>query len=123
MAKDETKRLSTKELLNDISTNDALKSVTDYSPLNQKYTVSNIATLYSAMIAAQTVETQADAALSTARDKAVAAEWDFHNAILGSKVQVKAQFGNDSNELQTLGLKKSSEYKRPSAKIKPQATK
>jgi hypothetical protein len=48
----------------------------------------------------------------------MSAERDFHNAILGAKDQVKAQFGKDSNELQALGLKKASEYKRPSPKKK-----
>ena len=55
------------------------------------------------------------AALDTARDDAAAAEWAFHNAMLGGKDQVKAQFGDDSNELQSLGLKKKSEYKSPKA--------
>jgi hypothetical protein len=45
----------------------------------------------------------------------VAAEWAFHNAILGVKEQVRAQFGPDSNEVQALGLVKKSEKARPSA--------
>jgi hypothetical protein len=45
------------------------------------------------------------------RDNKVAAEWAFHNKTLGGKVQVKAQFGPNSNQLQSLKLKKQTEYK------------
>src|SRR5438045_1885840 len=123
MAKDQTKRLSSKDLGSDTSTNDALKTVVGYAPANAQYTVVNVKALYDAMVASQAVETQTEKALNTARDKAVAAEWSFHNAILGAKDQVKAQFGKDSNELQSLGLKKVSEYKRPSRKKKTTASK
>jgi hypothetical protein len=60
---------------------------------------------------------QAD--LDAARDDATAAEWEFHNALLEAKNQVKAQYGPDSNELQGLGLKKKSEFKSPGPKTKP----
>jgi len=42
-----------------------------------------------------------------------AGEWDFHNAMLGAKTRVTAQFGDDSDEHAALGLKKKSEYKSP----------
>ena len=58
----------------------------------------------------------AKAAADPARDEEVAAEWAFHDYILGVKTQVKAQFRDSSNELQALGLKKKSEYKSPSKK-------
>ena len=45
-----------------------------------------------------------------------AAEWEFHDVIFGAKTQVKAQFGDSSNEIQALGLKKKSEYKSPTKK-------
>lgn len=41
------------------------------------------------------------------------AEWAFRDNILGAKVPVPAEFGEDSEELQSLGLKKKSERKRP----------
>ncbi len=65
------------------------------------------------MEAAQLAETQAEAALKAARDAANAKEWAFHNAILGAKKQVIAQFGVDADEVQAIGLKKKSEYKSP----------
>ena len=50
---------------------------------------------------------------AAARDNATAREWEFHNLMPGAKDQVTAQFGRDSNEVQALGLKKSSERKAP----------
>jgi hypothetical protein len=118
MAKDQTKRLSPKDLSGDTITNDALKGVAGYAPVNPQFSVANLKALFDTMTAAQAAETQAEAALRTSRDKAVVAEWNFHNSILGAKDQVKAQFGKDSNELQALGLKKASEYKRHTVKKK-----
>lgn len=118
MAKDQTIRLKPARLVEDTSTHDALKNIAGYTPSNTQFTVANNTTVYNAMLAAQTAENQAIAALATARDQAVAAEWAFHNAMLGSKNQVIAQFGKDSNQLQALGLKKTSEYKRPTKTVK-----
>jgi hypothetical protein len=118
MAKDQTRRLKPADISTDTVSYDALRAVTGYNPVNTLYTLANIKTQYDSMMAAQTVETQAEKAFNTARDKATAAEWAFHNAILGAKDQVRAQFGKDSNELQAIGLKKVSEYKRPTRKKK-----
>lgn len=46
-------------------------------------------------------------------DAARLAEWEFHNAVLAMKEVVKGQFGSDSNEAQSVGLKKKSDRKRP----------
>ena len=47
---------------------------------------------------------------------AAAAEWEFHNAMLGVKEQAIAQYGKNSDQLQALDLKKKSEYKSPARK-------
>ena len=57
-------------------------------------------------------------ALAAARDAAVAAEWAFHNAVLGSKTQVDAQYGENSDQRQSLGRKKKSERARPTRRDK-----
>ena len=41
--------------------------------------------------------------------------------MLGAKDQVVAQYGRDSNEVQSVGLKKASEY-RPRARKQPKPT-
>ena len=71
------------------------------------------------MNGAQDVAAQKKAAADAARDDEVAAQWEFHNYMLGAKNQVKAQFGDSSNEIQSLGLKKKSEYKSGGKKNPP----
>ena len=70
------------------------------------------------MQAAQQAEVNAQNALDAARDAANKAEWDFHNAMLGVKEQVTAQYGDDSDQVQSLGLTKKSERKVPVRKTK-----
>jgi|SRR5215213_5781339 len=107
----ESRRLSPALIGADESSFAALQAVTGYAPANQTYTLAAVTSAHAALQSAQTAEAQAEAALAAARDNAVAREWEFHNLMLGVKDQVTAQFGRDSNEVQSIGLKKSSEYK------------
>jgi hypothetical protein len=68
------------------------------------------------MKGAQDEEFAIQNALATARDSSTAAEWEFHNFMLAVKEQIIAQFGKNSDQLQALGLKKKSEYKKPAAR-------
>lgn len=112
MANNQTRRIAPLVLQADRDSFAALQAITSYAPANAAYSADAISTLRQTMEARQAAETQAAAALASARDEAVAAEWEFHNALLGAKAQVIAQFGKDSNEIQSLGLKKKSEYAR-----------
>jgi hypothetical protein len=94
----------------------ALKGMAGYAPANEAYTVAAIASAHAALQSAWTAETQAEATLAAARDNSVAAEWTLHTLILGAMDQVIAQFGRNSNEVQALKLKKSSERKAPQRK-------
>lgn len=119
MAKNQTRRLLPAQV---IANNDAfasLKKITNYAPINPAYNVAAGTTLQTTQTNNGDVEAQASSAYDNARDNAVKAEWDFHNYILGVKNQIIAQFGEDSNEIQSLGMKKKSEYKKPAAKAKP----
>ena len=116
MAKNETIRLRPSQLQEDRDAFAALKEISGYAPANPDFTILHIETAQGNMVDARDVEAQKQAALDTARDDATAKEWAFHNAVLGAKDQVKAQFGDNSNELQAVGLKKKSEYKSPGPK-------
>ncbi len=94
----------------------ALAAITDYKPANAAYTLANLTAALTAMQAAQQAVVRAQGTLDTARDAAAAAEWRFHEVMLGAKDQVIAQYGASSDQLQTLGLKKKSERKRPAAR-------
>lgn len=119
MAKNETRRIAPSVLQADRDAWAALKTMAGYAPRKEEFSIGAIKGAVEALIAKGEIAAQKEAELDSARDDATAAEWAFHNLVLGAKGQVVAQFGDDSNELQTLGRKKKSEYKSPKAKNKP----
>ena len=121
MAKNQAIRIRPTALQADLNACTALQSFSDYNPSNPTYAKSAATSKLSAMKAAQEAEVNAQNALASARDTAAAAEWDFHNTMLGIKDQVVAQYGKDSDQLQSLGLKKKSERKAPKPKAKKAA--
>jgi hypothetical protein len=116
MADRNTKKLSPKLLQDDLDAFAALEAITDFAPSNAKFAKTSGTDIKSAMVAAQTKAVQDEAKANAGRDSAVAAEWEFHDYIRNAKTQVKAQYGENSDELAALGLKKKSEYKKPTKK-------
>ncbi len=114
MANPKTQRLSPNTRQDDLDAFAALKAIVGYTPANPAYTIANGNNAKTLMDGQQTTEVQAKAAADAARDNACNSEWGFHDYILGAKDQVRAQFGPNSNEVQSLGLKKKSEYKSKS---------
>ena len=113
------KRLTRKVLQEDLDAFAALKAIGDYKPSNSAYTLANITTSHSTMNDSQTDEVQKQGALDAAKDIATDDEQSFHDGILGAKTQVKAQYGENSNEFQSLGMKKKEEYKVGRRTAKP----
>ena len=110
MAKDETKPIDSPTLKADADVLAAIKKMTGYAPAKADYAVAKLDTAQAALKTAADAFAQAEADWQTARDNHVAAQWVFHNGILGAKQQVVAQYGDDSNEAQAVGLTKKSEY-------------
>lgn len=119
MANTQSRRVTSAYLTADVQAHDALQAMADYAPANPTYKLSELTSKRQNMEDKQRAETQAAAAAAAARDIATAAEWEFHNAMLGAKEQVIAQYGKDSTNLQSLGLKRKSEYKAPKRKAGP----
>ena len=97
MPKDTTKRLKPSILVADRDSLTALANIPNYAPANPAYAAAALNTLQTELLAAQAAETQAAAAAAVARDNANAKEWAFHQAIIGMRDQVVAQFGRDSD--------------------------
>ncbi|MDR2928856.1 MAG: hypothetical protein LBV41_11765 [Cytophagaceae bacterium] len=116
--KNETKPLPPAELQKDEHLYTALTTIDGYSPVNPLYSMENLVTMYMNMKMKQKIRIQKEGELMAAHDDAISSEHAFHDAILQAKNQVRAQFGEDSNELQSLGLKKKSERKQPKRKPK-----
>jgi hypothetical protein len=120
MAKNENKRITQKILSADIEAYQALLDVTGYKPSNDKYALDKVTASFAGMNVSQTEEVQSAATHEQKKDTAITDEWAFHNNMLGVKIQVAAQFGDDSPQLQALGLKRKSDYKTPNKKkVKP----
>jgi alkanesulfonate monooxygenase SsuD/methylene tetrahydromethanopterin reductase-like flavin-dependent oxidoreductase (luciferase family) len=96
----------------------ALKAIANYAPSNTAFTLAAIEHAYQELQGARTGEVQADAAAKAASDKVVEKQSNFHDLIIGSKDQVTAQFGRNSDEAQSVGRKKPSERKAPRHKSK-----
>src|SRR2546426_9868984 len=103
MAKDQTRRNSPQLLQEDKDSHDAIKGISTYNPSNPDYAKDKLQAARDGMETAQAAEVNADAAFKAARDGANAKEWAFHNAILGAKQQVVAQYTDDSDEAQAIG--------------------
>src|SRR5215472_3846362 len=121
MAQNQTRRLDPKIVQDDVTALEAIQGMTDYAPANAAYALTALTAKQTAMAGAQAAETQKQADADAARDAANAAEWVFHNLVLNAKDQVKAQFGVDSDQWQALGMRKKSEYKKPTGR-KPRAS-
>jgi len=91
----------------------ALKQMTGYAPGNVGLKADAIQTLMDAREAAAEAEKVAADALDAKRKASEAADRAFHTAMKAAKKAVISQFGEDSDEIASLGLKRATEYKRP----------
>ncbi len=118
MAKDQTKPLSPGNLQADAAVVAAIQGMTDYKPAKADYAMEKLTAADTAVTSTTTAFTQAEVAYEAARDAMVAAQWTRHNLALGAKQQVLAQYGDDSDQAQAVGLKKKSERARPARRTK-----
>ncbi len=121
MAKDQTVPVNADALKADAAALAALAKMAGYAPANADFALTKLQAASAANKAAADAFAQAEVDWQTARDGNVAAQWAFHNAILGAKQQVIAQYGDDSDEAQAVGLTKKSERAKPATKAKAAA--
>lgn len=113
MALDQNRRIRSNVLDEDHDALIAVQNMRGYTPAHAAYAPEQLQTAYAALEAARADEINAQNALAAARAATIRAEWVFHNAMLGVKDQVIAQYGADSDAVASLGLKRKSERKRP----------
>lgn len=110
---DTNRRLTPAVINQDVDSYNGSKTIDGYSTKRPNATPEALQQAYQTMLAQQQAETEKLALYRAASDAARLAEWEFHNAVLTMKEVVKGQFGSDSNEAQSIGLKKKSDRKRP----------
>jgi len=116
MARNQSRRLKPAILRADEKSFAALQAMETYAPANPAYSIEAVARVRREAQILRQAEVKAAAAAAAARARAIAKEWELHNLLLAAKHQVIAQFGADSDELQSLGRKKKSQYKKPGRK-------
>lgn len=88
----------------------ALKSIPNYVPVNKNVELTKVELAHSNMLVAQEQRKLLENQLKAQTDKCAMAEHTFHDTMLEVKAQVKALYGSDSDELNSLGIKKKSDY-------------
>jgi len=115
MAKRTTTRVTQRVLTQDKQIATAVLTLKDYNPANKEFTAPRLREALKQVEEASGAEQRALEAVVKAREAAIHVESDFHELVLGTKRQVLAQYGDDSDEITSLGMKKKSErkYGRP----------
>ena len=96
----------------------SLKNIPTYAPTNKDVEMVRMDIRYNDMLAMQEQVAVMENQLKALNDKCAIAEHTFHEAMLEAKVQVRAQFGANSDELNSLGLKKKLDYEKPKSRPK-----
>ena len=104
-------RVSAKELQEDIDAFYALKLLPDYKPHDPNATVEAIAPVVEQIRSKQEALIAHKVAYDAIRDDIANFSLDLRGKMGVAKNQVRAQYGDDSNEIASLGLKKKSEHK------------
>jgi hypothetical protein len=91
----------------------ALKNLTDYRPPNPALSLEAVLAQVAEVHRTEEVVVLTVKTLNGARDDRDAAGWTIHDTMLGIKAAVIAQYGPNSNEVQSLGVKKKIDYRRP----------
>jgi hypothetical protein len=115
MAKRTTTRVTQRVLTQDKQIATAVLGLKDYNPANKEFTAQRLREALKELEEATAREQAALEAVAKAREASVRIEGEFHELVLGAKRQVLAQYGDDSDEITRLGMKKKSErkYGRP----------
>ncbi len=108
-----SRRLSPQLINQDVDSFNGIGTIPTYKTTRPEATPEALQSAFQKMITMQQVETEKQALYKAAADAARQAEWEFHNAVIAMKEVVRGQFGSDSNEARSIGLKKKSDRKRP----------
>lgn len=119
MSKTPSGRVPAKVINEDIQAFHGLGTIQGYAPHDPDITLEAITATYEELMADRAALVRAQIALDVIRDKIGNTEQRFHGQMRASKDAVRGQYGDDSNELAAMGLKKASEKKRGSGRGKP----
>ena len=114
MARNENKALKPDIIAADREALLALKQREGYAPANQSIRPEALSAIETRLSEAEEGVVHATQALKVASNLRTARAWELHNAMLLAKAAVTSQYGPNSDAIESLGLKKKSNYRRPS---------
>ena len=123
MGKEGMRRLTPEEKAKDERMFEAMKRLAKYMPPDVALAIEALQAPFDSMRAAQSAEEQINKELAELREQAARAQRAFHKAIRGAKAEVKAQFGEDSEEARAVGIKKTSPRKSTSSRPRTRSSK
>ena len=91
----------------------ALNNLPDYAPINPAYNIAELNRLAAEIERSKETTLRLRNAFAAARVEEVAAEWALNEALRGAKAQVVAQYGDEAQIINEIGLKKRSQRRRP----------
>jgi hypothetical protein len=91
----------------------ALQNLLDYQPVNPIYSTAQILQLQASLAQAKQADQLAEGSRVQARAFLIEISRRYHDAVLGARTQVVAQYGPDSTAVTLIGLTRKSERKRP----------
>ncbi len=91
-----------------------VQKLNDYAPVNPAHEIEALVAIQHRIEQARQNEIHTRRAQAAARDELMVAEWTLHEAMLGVKAQVLAQYGPNSDAVAAVGLKKRSKRRRSS---------
>lgn len=115
------KKVSRAQIVKDREVIKAITKLADYQPINSAYSLEALLQIDATMRAAEQAAAQVredQKALDMRRQQVGIVENDtglmLHEVVARAKAQLVAQYGADSYVMTAIGLKRTSEYKRPS---------
>lgn len=122
MASATSKRVAAQQIEADVDAYSALLGIPTYIPRNPRNSTESAGAALQAMRAADIAVIQIQNTLAQARETLIASEREFHEIMLGVKDEAKVLFGDDSDEIAALGIKRKSDRARPKRTSKAKAT-
>ena len=111
-----TRRIRPTDLAADHATLMAIEALPGYAPFNPAVSTARLIELRDAAVAARQEEIRTQNSLRAKRALAKDAEAAFHSAVISAKTQVIAQFGDDSDVVAAMGMKRRSERRVAAAR-------
>jgi hypothetical protein len=115
---DTSRRLPAAILTQDMQALKGIKTISGYKSNRPGSSLKELEATYQAILTLQQSVIDKESAYKAAIDDLKQTEWRFHNSILEMKDVVRGQYGSDSLELQTVGIKRKSSRRRPTPKHK-----